>query len=384
MQLVHRFGIYAVLGSIPLMSLLVLPAMVGVLVDESALTEFQAGWAASIHFFGGALIALAMAFHMHRLDLRRVAITAFLLAALGDVLSGFTANHTAVFMAVRFATGLGTGAAYTVAVAAFARERHVDRGYGIFITLQFIISGLGLFFLPVYSALLGVTGMFMVFAALDLVGFVLCRFLPGRANARAIVKSGSSELHILLGRAVLFGALGFAIFEAANTAQFTYIERYGFALEFSEQQLGSALMIGSLAGIPGAFSIVLLGTRFGRKGPLAFGVAVAVAGLAILIGTEQLAFYMLGSILLGFSWAFCLPFIQGLLASLDPNGSAIAAGAASSTIGGAIGPGLAAVVVGDGDYHAVFLFAIVLLLIALTSFFLAGGRPGRPETGAAS
>jgi MFS family permease len=381
MQLVYRFGLYSVLGSIALMSLLVLPAMIGVLVDESALSEFQAGWAASIHFLGGALIALTMAFHMHGLDLRRVSIAAFLLAAAGDVLSGFTADHAVVFLMVRFATGLGTGAAYTAAVASFARERHVDRGYGLFITLQFIISGLGLFFLPVYSAFLGVTGMFLVFATLDLAGAVLSRYLPGRATTPSVGRSGKTELHILLGKAVLFGTLGFAIYEAANTAQFTYIERYGSALELSSQQLGSALMIGSLAGIPGAFSIILIGTRFGRKGPLAFGVAVAIAGLLILIGTEQLAYYMLGSVLLGFSWAFCLPFIQGLLASLDPNGSAVAAGSASSTIGGAIGPGLAAVVVGDGNYHRVFLFAIALLLTSLVSFFLAGERPERSQTG---
>jgi len=356
------------------MSLLVLPAAVGVLVDESALKEAQAGWSASVHFLGGALIALVMAFHMHKLDFRRVAIGAFLLAALGDVASAFTADNFAFFMVIRFTTGLGTGAAYTIAVAAFARERHVDRGYGIFITLQFIISGLGLFFLPVASTLLGVTGMYLGFAALDLVGVALCRYLPGRAPVSTAIQPNKSELGVLLARATLFATLGFAIFEAANTAQFTYVERYGHALNFSDHQLGLALMIGSLAGIPGAFSIVVFGSRFGRKGPLAFGVGVAVAGLGILISADQYAWYMLGSILMGFSWAFCLPYIQGLLASLDSKGSAVAAGAAFSTVGGAAGPGLAALVVGDGNYHGVFAFAIGLLIISLLSFILVGGH----------
>ena len=48
------------------------------------------------------------------------------------------------------------------------------------------------------------------------------------------------------------------------------------------------------------------------------------------------------------SCVFSLPFIQSLMASLDPHGSAVATASASSTAGGAVGPGLAAIVV-DGE-----------------------------------
>ncbi len=74
---------------------------------------------------------------------------------------------------------------------------------------------------------------------------------------------------------------------------------------------------------------------------------------------------------LGFSWAFCLPFIQGTMASLDPNGSALAAGSSAAPIGGAVGPGLAAMVVGEGMYHHVILMAIILFLIAISCFVLS-------------
>ena len=58
----RRFGLLSVIGSITLMPLLVLPAMVGTLIDETTLTEAQAGWSASLNFFGGAIIAgVAMA-----------------------------------------------------------------------------------------------------------------------------------------------------------------------------------------------------------------------------------------------------------------------------------------------------------------------------------
>jgi MFS family permease len=366
--LFNRFGIYSLAGCISLMSLLVLPAMVGVLVDESTLTEEQAGLAASIGFFGAAAIAFVMAFRMHSLDLRKTAIIGFVLAAAGDACSGFVADHSTLFMFIRFMTGMAGGAAYTAIVAAFARERHVDRGYGLFITLQFIVSGLGLYLVPVYSAWLSVTGMYLVFATLDVAGAILCHWLPGRASLPGRGKALKSELKVLLASATLLGALGFALFEAANTAQFTYVERYGVNLDLSDHQVGLALMIGSLAGIPGAFIIVLTGSRFGRSGPIGLGIAIAIAGLWVMISAGNFSAYLAGSVMLGFSWAFCLPFIQGLLAALDRHGSAVAAGSASSTVGGAMGPGLAALIVSNENYHGVFYFAMVLFLLATGSF----------------
>jgi predicted MFS family arabinose efflux permease len=373
MTLLHRFGIYSLIGTISLMPLLVLPAMIGTLVDEAALTEAQAGWSASLNFFGGAAAALFLALRMHRLDLRRVAILAFAVAALGDLASAFLGNNATLFLPIRLFAGIGAGAAYTVAVAAFARLPDVDRGYGLFVTLQFIVSGLGLYILPLYSEALGVEGMFLSIAALDVAGLALTRFLPGRAIAGPARSGMKTELHVLLAWATLLGALGFAIFEAANTAQFTYIERLGVSLALTDQQIGSALLIASLAGIPGAFTIVLLGGRFGRMAPLTFGISLSICGLLALITGTSFGSYLVGASLLGFSWAFCLPYIQGLLAELDPHGSAVAAGAASSTIGGSIGPGLAALVVG-ASYTRVFLLAICLLLAALASFWLAGRR----------
>jgi predicted MFS family arabinose efflux permease len=371
-QNLRPFLIYSVIGTISLMPLLVLPAMIGVLVDETSLTESQAGWSASLNFLGGALVAFVLALRMHRLDLRKAAAVGFLLAAAGDTLSGFSADQPGLFLAIRLITGIGAGAAYTTSLAAFARLPDVDRGYAIFVTLQFIVSGLGLFLLPVFSSTLGTTGMFLSLAGLNLVGLVLTRYMPGPAMDKGHRSIARSELHVLLAWATIIGALGFLVFEAANTAQFTYVERLGVSLAFSDHQVGSAMMIASLAGIPGAFSIVLLGRRIGRMAGLSLGIAVSITGLVIMIQATRFVPYLIGSIMISFSWAFCLPYIQGLLATLDRHGSAVAAGSASSTVGGAIGPGLAAMVIGGSEYKAVFAFSIGLLLTALLAFFISG------------
>ncbi|MBW2541575.1 MAG: MFS transporter, partial [Deltaproteobacteria bacterium] len=341
----NRFFVCAVIGTVSFLPLLVLPAMVNVLVDEAGLSESLAGWAASVNFFGVAVVALAMAFQMHRVDLRQTAIVVLSIALSADLASAYFAAPTAAFLSIRLIAGLANGAAQIAAQSAIARADDAERGFGLLITLQFSIAALGCYILPVYSAELGATGMFLLFAACDSLALLLAGRLPGRESDEPVETEFGSEKHILFSSVTLLALLGYFVFEAANTAQYTYLGRLGVALAFSGEAIGAVLMIASLAGIPGAFTIIVIGNRFGTIGPLLFGIGVAIVGLVILITSGAFAWYLMAGICLGFSWAFCLPFIQSLLASLDRNGSALAAGAAAAAIGVAVGPGLAASVV---------------------------------------
>lgn len=373
----RAFSLYSAVGIVTLMPLLVLPAMVGVLVDEISLSESFAGWVASANFIGSAVISLILAFRMHHIDLRRTATIGLVFAIAADVVSAYAASQTPAFLAIRFCAGMATGAAYVAAVTSFARFDNYEQGYGLFITLQFIASGLGLYVLPVFSETLGVTGMYLLFGGCDLLALLLAAQLPGRASTSRSDAERPSELGILFTGAAILAMLGFGVFEAANTAQFTYIERVGVAMSLSDQQVGVALLIASLVGIPGAFTIVVAGQRFGTIGPLIFGIAVAIVGLLILMVADAFGWYLTAGCFLGFSWAFCLPYIQTLLAEIDPNGSAIAGGSSTSTVGGAVGPGLAAVVVGAGEYNRVFLLAIGLFLIAALAMVISGWKTHR-------
>ncbi len=367
----RQFLVCSVIGTVSFMPLLVLPAMVGVLVDEAGLSEAFAGWASSANFVGVAVVALFMAFRMHRVDLRGMAIVALALALSADLISAYLAAPTAAFLLIRFVTGAANGAAQIAALSAIARCEDAERGYGLVITLQFVVAAIGCYVLPVYSAQLGAAGMFLSFAVCDLLALALAKYLPGRAIDEPAAAQLGSESSILFSAVTLLALLGYGTFEAANAAQYTYLGRLGVALAFSDRAIGTVLMIASLAGIPGAFAIIVVGKRFGTIGPLLFGIGIAILGLVILISSEAFAGYLIAGICLGFSWAFCLPFIQALMASLDPNGSAIAAGSAASTIGVAVGPGLAASVVEVGHYRPVFGIAIALMLVAITGFFVS-------------
>ena len=376
MQIPHfsHFMVFSIIGSVALMPLLVLPAMVGVLVDNAGMSESSAGWSASVHFLASAVVGLLMALRVHHVNLRQVATYALVFAVIADLASALTAGETMAFFAARLVAGFMLGATYVASVSSFARFDGYERGFGLFVTLQFIISGLGLYVVPVYADELGATGLFGLFAALDGFALLLARFLPSENASREARGDSGSELKILLTTSAIFAIIGFALFEAANNAQFTYIERFGVAIDISDQRIGIALLIASLIGIPGAFSIVVFGQRFGTLGPLVFGMAIAVAGLLVLINSESYGAYLFGSCCMGFSWAFCLPFIQSLLATIDRKGSAIAAGTSFSTFGSALGPGIAAIVVAGGNYAKVFMLSIGLFVITLALFTYANKK----------
>jgi predicted MFS family arabinose efflux permease len=325
-----EFSAYSVIGTVTLMPLLVLPAMVGVLVDEAGLSESFAGWVASANFFGGALAGLLIALRIHRLDLRRIAALGLAIAIVGDVVSAYVAAPSEWFLLLRFFTGLAAGTAHVAALSAFARHDDVERGYGLFVTLQFIVSGLG-WRARSHRARRG--RMYLMFAVLEMFALLLLGKLPGKASDHWSGAPQYTEVGVLLAAVTLVALLGYGMFEAANTAQFTYFERLGVALDYSDRQIGTALLVASLIGIPGAFTIVVIGKRLGRRGPLAFGIAVAITGLVLLVTTRSYPWYFAASCCLGFSWAFCLPYFQSLMASLDPDGSAIAAGSSAATIG---------------------------------------------------
>ena len=364
------FAAFSAIGTVTLMPLLVLPAMIGVLVDNAGMSESAAGWSASVNFLASALIGIAMSLRIHHLNLQQVARWGLMLAIVADIVSGVTAGNAWTFYAARFVSGIGLGAAYVAAAAAFPRHDDYERGYGLFITLQFIVSGIGLYIVPVYADQLGGVGLFGMFAVLEVFALLICTQLPSD-RAKDTGTAAGSELTVLISVAAVFGVLGFALFEAANNAQFAYIERFGVALEITDAQIGTSLLIASLLGIPGAFSIVVVGDRFGKLLPIFFGIAIALAGLALLFGARNYAAYFIGGCCMGFSWAFCLPFIQSLLASIDRNGSVIAAGTALSTLGSAFGPGLAAVVVVGGAYGNVFMLSAALFFVMLVMFVIA-------------
>ena len=111
----------AILGSVALLPLLVLPGLIGALIDYAGFTESEAGWVASAGFAGNALGAVFAGLRIRHLDPRRLAVVGLIVLAIFDAASILVSELPAsLFVAFRFFSGFGGAIAYGAVVASIA------------------------------------------------------------------------------------------------------------------------------------------------------------------------------------------------------------------------------------------------------------------------
>lgn len=367
----QRTIVIALLGCVPLMPLLVLPVMVGSFVDGFGLAENEAGWVASAGFLGGSVGALGLAFRIHHLDLHRLAFLGLVVMTVADGAS-IAANSMpiAALVAARFVSGFASALVYGSVMSAYAGFREPDRAYGLYMALQFAVSAAGLYLLPSVLPVMGVAGIFILFTAMDLAGLLAVARLPGREERASRVKGLKLEWEIIFTVTAIACLLAIGLFETAQMAQFTYVERIGVAIGLEADQVGLALGLSSLLGIPAAFAVTWLGSRFGYFKPIAAAIMLEFIAIAILINATTMTHYLTAACLFAVGWAFVLPYFQAIEARIDPGGSVVVAGGFATGAAGFLGPAGAALLVAPGHYVNMLLGvgACLVVVILLTRF----------------
>jgi len=359
-------------GSIAILPILILPVMVGALIDYAAYSEAQAGWMATAGFGGSALAAIIVGLRIRHLNPRHVCVYGLIVLVVFDCLSAFVNQmSTEVFVIVRFISGLGGAAAYAAVVASIAASPEPERGYGMFTVLQFALSSALFYLLPVILPTIGVAGMFISMSLLAAIALFMKESVLFRG---AVADEQTMEIKFLLKPAAIFAMLGIGAYEVANFMQYTYAERIGLNFDLSSVEAGQTLGFATLLGVPAGLAVVWLGGRFGQLKPLLAAIIAAVAAHVWLLAAGGPASYIISMCIIAAAWAFGLAYFYAVEARLDPAGSVVVVGGFFTACGGAIGPALAAMLVRPNDYGAVLaaaigVYAIVALLVIGSTWF---------------
>ena len=367
-----KFFIYSVIGCLTMPGILFGPAMVGILVDQANFSESYAGWVMAYGSAGSALTLIVISGYIHRINLKKLSYVCLSIAVLIDIYCSLAVEPDFIFLASRFAIGVVATIANIAVYTSIASLKNYERGYGLFVMMQYSISGLGLYYLILYSESIGAMGLYQILALLNFLALLLVNQLPNLKNDQNADGNTKSEVTVLLSGVAFMAIIGFGLHEMSGVTQFTFIERIGVSISIDSQSLSNIMLIASLLGIPGSMVCIVLGNKFGLLPPFLFGISCCLFGMSILLIEKTFITYALRMCLIGFGWSIALPYIQSHLASIDKKGSALAAGNSLATIGGAAGAALGASLIGlTSNYNMLLQVSILIYILAIILIILS-------------
>ena len=345
------------------------PGYVQGLVEYLSFSEEQAGYIASAEMFGIAFTTLLLIFMEARVDWRKLTVLCLVVAAAGNLLSLSLADFESL-AAVRFLTGMGSGGLMSLTFAMMGLTDKSDRNFGYIITWVLIYGALGILVMPTAFAAIGMDGVLLFFALFNVSGLFFARYLP-RSGVQHLDLSAPQSAGGYSWRLKGLSLFAILVYNTSIGIVWAYLFLLGLEAGIAEQTVANVLTVSQFLGIAGAFVAVVLQLRIGRIIPLQVSIVGTAIGIYLLVGKIALFHFALGVCLFNFLWNVSMPYLLATLASFDRRGKVVIYGICMQTAGYAIGPFIAATILGRSGYDQVYIVA-TLLFVASAVVLLPG------------
>jgi len=340
---------------------IVQPGFVQGLVEYVGFDDQGAGYTASTEMFGLATTTILMTFVAHRVNWRTVILGSLITMFLANVLCTLTTDLN-TFAALRFIAGLGAGSLVSLSFAIVGLTSNPDRNFGLLIMWVLTYGAIVLWAMPSAYALAGMEGALWFFALFQLAAVPLIKFLPTSGESVAQVEEDAVNLTTGMKAVALLAMLAYFI---AQGVVWAYLFLIGLAGGLGDQAVANGLTLSQFAGIAGAMLAAVMANRFGRPLPLAVGILGGALCLYFLVGRFEFLAFAVAVSLYNFTWNMTHPFLLAAMASFDRRGRVVVYAVAMQMVGLAVGPGLAASVISEGDYINVNMMGAALFVVSL-------------------
>jgi len=351
--------LYGVLGG---MSFIVQPGFVQGMTNYLGFSDAEAGYAISAEMIGFSAMTIILVFLSSRVNWRQTLRGLLCLIILGNVCAIFSEGFTA-FAASRFVAGLGCGGIVSLGFAMVGMTSKPDRNFGLMIVASMIYGAVVLYCMPMFFEQFGMQGLLVFFGLFAVVGLFFVPNAPLGAEEQQQVEEDAVDLPWKVKGLALVAML---LFFLAQGAVWAYLGLMGETMGSDEQQVANALTLSQFPGILGALGPILLGAKFGRLPPLMIAMLASVTPLVYyLFGAAGVGAYLVMVLIYNFGFNLAHPYLLATMASFDRTGKVVVYAVALQTVGLAVGPALAALVVGGGNYGNVALLGIIFFTAAL-------------------
>jgi len=363
-------------------AIILMPLIVGGLVDSYGFSEQQAGAIATAEGIGLVLGLLTAAFWVRSVNWRIALLAGLAVYAALNFGSSLIEGYTGI-LALRFLSGFVGGGVFAIIVAALGDNREPDRAFGIAQAVQGLVMGLLFAGAPILMAASGINTLFYLMAGLAVVTMVFLPRFPRRGVSNygtefpEKVDPSSGPVPI----AMYFGLFGGFVYYLAVFGFWGFIERMGMQAGLEDSTVGYALGISQLAAIFGALLAAGAAQRFGRFLPLLIALLGQLWVLWVLVGQFSSWSFYVGACAYQGLYVMATSYQLGVIAQLDSKGKFIVVMTALQGLGAALGPSIAAALINDGDYSGINAASAVALVLSLGLFLVLARahKKSKPE-----
>jgi predicted MFS family arabinose efflux permease len=351
---------------------LVLPQLVEGVVTTLHFSERLVGWLSAVTAAGSMLSALGATFWVRKVSWRRAAYVTLAGIALANVVA-MTWHRAAVFFPAEFLAGISGGSLYSLALTMLSDGSRPDRSFGYAVATQVAFQVVGLAAGPWVLRAAGLDGLLAAFALLAVAASALVRMIP--ANGRSLAAARAHIRHVT--PATVLALCGCFLFFFNVGCYWTYVELIGTASGLTPQSVAYALSVGVGVGILGALLASWMGERRGRLPWIAWSALLSVCAALLLLGKVALLAFGLSAVLYNIAWNLSLTYQYSVVNAVDDTGVGVAAAPAFHSAGAAVGPAVAAVLIGPGHQVIVIWLVCFGVLASLACFAGAASLHGR-------
>jgi predicted MFS family arabinose efflux permease len=372
---------FAAAYGIGLLTLLALPFLVGAAMTSLSLDPARAGLLGTVEFVGIMLASLAVSPLMGRVNRRRIAYIGGAIALCANLASALLDSYAELIL-LRPLAGVGAGLAMACGNATVSNSKNPER-FASHMSVLCVVLMVGVMLLfSRLSGTFGLTGIYLACAGIIVLMGGLLHKLPGHAAAvgHEFVAEHDARGHILKLPGFMMLAAFFA-FSLRDTMAWAFLERIGSEVGYASESIGNLLSVQAVLGIFGPITASLIGSRFGLRAPVTFGIFVS--GLATYIVSQSADARWSYTIFVMFmpgTYFFALAYLTALAAELDEKGRVVAASGSALMAGVSVGPVFGGkLIAASGDYRLVgwatigcILLTFLFVLLPLRTIHRAG------------
>jgi MFS family permease len=295
------------------------PIFIGLVTEQWALSLGQQSAVMSAELCGalvGTLLSMRLAL---RFGVRRSCLVAALGLLLVNLMTASGGQFDTLLL-LRFAAGMGSGLLYAHAVYCLGRISGQGRSYGMLLFFQTAIFSCVAACLPIVAEQWGFAWAIYFIAAWFVVVCVACAYLPAQHDSGGEFERVRPFTGVpLIGR---FALIGMLCLQLSVYSIWGFIDGIGGDAGISPVNVGWAVSLGLLGGLPGAAVACVVGGRFGQVPMIAAGSLMVLLSIVLLASPLRNAVDLAFSVfLMNFGWLLALSYYMALVVSHDANGS---------------------------------------------------------------